>query len=123
MSLQKTGITESEYEIMKVLWDSKRPLTVSEVRKGVIDRDWKNTTVSTLLTRLAEKGAVGFEARGKVHYYYPVLKEEEYNLRETKSLLSKIYGGSVRNLVASLYENKEISSDEIDDLKKMFELE
>ena len=44
-------------------------------------------------------------------------------MSETKSLLSKIYNGSVKNLVASLYENKAISQDEIDDLRKMFDLE
>ncbi len=119
---EKKHITESELEIMKVLWESDQPLPVGEVRKR-LSNDWKNTTVATLLTRLVEKGAVCFEATGKIHRYYAVLGREEYGLGATKSLLSKIYNGSVRNLVAALYDHKEISQDEIADIKKLFELE
>ena len=40
-----------------------------------------------------------------------------------KDFLSKIYKGSVKNLVAALYENKKLSSEDMSDLRKMFELE
>ena len=38
-------------------------------------------------------------------------------------IISKIYKGSVKNLVATLYENKKLSNEDMSDLKKMFELE
>lgn len=123
MAEVKNNITESEYELMKILWEWDKPLTVGEFCKSLTSKEWKSTTVATLLVRLVEKGSIGFEKKGKVHYYFPILKREEYNMSETKSLLSKIYNGSVKSLVTSLYENKEISKDEIDDLKKMFDLE
>ena len=59
----------------------------------------------------------------KINYYFPVLKQSDYALDETENLLSKIYKGSVKNLVATLYENKKLSNEDMTDLKKMFELE
>ena len=35
----------------------------------------------------------------------------------------KLYKGSVKNLVAALYENKKLSRDDMSELKKMFDLE
>jgi BlaI family penicillinase repressor len=52
-----------------------------------------------------------------------VLKESEYAIGETESLISKIYKGSVKNLVATLFENKKLSKEDVSDLKKMFDLE
>ena len=62
----------------------------------------------------------GFTKHGKTNCYYPIMKRSEYSMSETKSFLSKLYGGSVKRMVASLYENEEISEDEVDELRKMF---
>lgn len=123
MSTIKQTITESEYNIMKILWSSERKMTVSEVCSKLEGNEWTPSTVSTFLLRLLKKEVIASEKHGKANYYYPLLKQEEYSINETRSFLSKLYNGSVKNLVASLYDNKEISKDEIDDLKKMFELE
>ena len=55
--------------------------------------------------------------------YYPKLMQNEYDLSETENFLSKLYKGSVKNLVAALYENKKLSRDDMSELKKMFDLE
>ena len=103
--------------------EQKKEFTLGEVMKALTQKEWKTTTVATLLTRLADKGIIGIEKRGKTNYYYAILKKEDYDIHETKTLLSKIYNGSVKNLVASLYEKKEITDQEILELKNMFGLE
>ena len=116
-------ITDSEYEIMRILWKSKKQMTVSDVIKELEGNDWTASTVSTFLQRLLKKEVIACDKKGKTNLYYPLLKEEEYNMNETESFLSKLYKGSVKNLVAALYENKKLSADDMADLKKMFELE
>ncbi len=123
MSTQRQTVTDSEYKLMQILWGSDEPLTAAEILERLKDKDWKLTTVATLLTRLCDKGAAGYEKRGRSHYYYPVLEEKEYKISSAKSLLSKIFGGSVKNLVAALYDNSEISEEEINELKEMFRLD
>lgn len=123
MSEQKPYVTESEYEVMKVLWSENKKFTLAQVIAALEYKDWKRTTIATLLARLADKGAISYDRKGKSHHYYAVLKQDEYNVRETKSFLKKVYNGSVKSLVASLYENEELSKEDIDGLKKMFDLE
>lgn len=123
MPANKKAVTDSEYELMKILWESDEPITSAGVLERLGSRDWKITTVATLLTRLCDKGAVSFEKRGRNHYYSPELKESDYKLSAAKSLISRIYNGSVKNLVAALYESDEISEEDIDELKNMFKLD
>ena len=123
MSNVKQTITDSEYQIMKILWRTDEKLTVAEVVKELDGNDWTASTVSTFLQRLLKKGVISCEKKGKTNLYYPLLKQSEYDLNETENFLSKIYKGSVKNLVAALYENKKLSKDDMSELKKMFELE
>ena len=122
MSNVKQTITDSEYQIMKILWRTDEKLTVAEVVKELDGNDWTASTVSTFLQRLLKKGVISCEKKGKTNLYYPLLKQSEYDLNETENFLSKIYKGSVKNLVAALYENKKLSKDDMSELKKMFEL-
>lgn len=123
MSNVKQTITDSEYQIMKILWRTDEKLTVADVVRELDGNDWTASTVSTFLQRLLKKDVVACDKRGKTNLYYPKLKQSEYDLSETENFLSKLYKGSVKNLVAALYENKKLSNEDVSELKKMFELE
>ncbi len=123
MSNAKQTITDSEYAIMRILWKSEKQMTVADVVKELDGNDWTASTVSTFLQRLLKKEVIACDKKGKTNLYYPLLKQSEYDLSETENFLSKIYRGSVKNLVAALYENKKLSNEDMSDLKKMFELE
>ncbi|MEE1224417.1 MAG: BlaI/MecI/CopY family transcriptional regulator [Clostridia bacterium] len=123
MSVIKQTITDSEYEIMKILWDAEDKMTVSDVVKALDGNDWTASTVSTFLQRLLKKGVVDCEKKGKTNLYYPLLKQNDYDMNETQNFLSKLYKGSVKNLVAALYENEKLTKEDMSDLKKMFDLE
>lgn len=123
MSITKQTITDAEYEIMCILWKSKEKLTVSDIIAKLNRTDWTASTVATFMARLLKKGVISCDKKGKTNYYFPVLKQQDYALDETENLLSKIYKGSVKNLVATLYENKKLSGEDLSDLKKMFDLE
>ncbi len=117
------SITESELELMKILWKSDKPLSAQKIMERLSDKNWKITTVSTLLMRMCEKGAAAFKKNGRSHYYYPILNENDYKVSTTKSLLDRVFSGSVKNLVAALYDNKELSEKDINELKNMFRLD
>ena len=123
MSTVKHTITDSEYAIMRILWKAEKQMTVADVVREIDGNDWTASTVSTFLQRLLKKEVIACDKKGKTNLYYPLLKQSEYDLSETENFLSKIYKGSVKNLVAALYENKKLSSEDMSDLKKMFELE
>lgn len=117
--MQKKTITEAEYELMRILWNEDKPVGLAEIMKQLPENKWTRNTAATLLLRLAEKGFAGYEKRGKLNYYYAAVKQDDYGRRETKTLLKRLYNGSIKNLVASLYEKNEIDQNELDELRKL----
>ena len=84
-------ISESEYEIMKLIWRDA-PISTNDVVKrfeGI--NDWSPKTVQTLLARLVKKGALSYEKKGRVYIYTPLIKEKEYIHTESSSFISGVY--------------------------------
>lgn len=122
MAKDSVSISEAELEIMKVLWQADEPITAQDVSAALKSKDWKYSTIATLFSRMVDKGAVTYEKRGRFFYYTPLISEQEYKADQTKSFVSRLYNGSVKNLVVSLFENKQISDEDIAEIKKRFEL-
>ena len=116
------GISDAEYEIISVLWSADEPMTAQDISEREEMKKWKYSTIATLLKRMYEKGAVTYEKRGRYFYYSPLIDEQEYKTEQTKSHVSRLYNGSVKNLVAALFENKQLSGDDVKDIKDMFDL-
>lgn len=123
MEKNKINITEAELEIMNVLWAAKEPMTAQQVSDVLKSKEWKYSTIATLFSRMVDKGTVTYEKRGRFFYYTPAVDEKEYKVSETKNFIRNLYNGSVKNLVASLFESKQMSADDIDEIKKLFKLE
>ena len=115
------NISEAEWEVMKVLWN-KSPLTAKEIIDHLDNKtDWKPKTIKTLISRLVKKEVLGFKPEGKIYLYYPLYKENECVKAEGKSFLNRIFGGSVKPMLAHFLEEEELSPSEIDELKKILE--
>ena len=116
-------ISDSELEVMKVLWQAGDALPVTEIREALQkSRGWEATTVKTLVSRLVTKGVVRQEKRN-VFYYSPLLSESEYNDWATHDLIRKVYHGSARDLVAALVHSEGLTQDDIAELRELFKLE
>ena len=114
-------ISDAEWQVMKVLWNES-PLGSSDVvneLKGTTD--WKPKTIKTLLSRLVIKNALAYEVGSRGYLYYPLVPESECAKEETRSFLGRVYNGSLNLLVKNFIENKELSAEEIEELKKLLE--
>jgi len=117
-------LSETEMEVMQIIWVSGHPMTSSELldifarNKG---KEWKGQTMATFLARLVEKGVlISTKQQGRTNIYEPYMSPEEYRSQEAKSLLETLYEGSVKNFLATLYDGKELTKDEIAELKRWF---
>ena len=116
-------ISDSELEVMKVLWRAGEPLPVTDIREALQrSRGWEATTVKTLVSRLVTKGALRQEKRG-VFYYTPLITEEEYNDWATHDLINRVYHGSARDLVAALVRSDGLTKNDLDELRDFFRME
>lgn len=121
MSREKIGISEAELEIMKVLWSTNNPMNTQAITKALSRKSWKRTTISTLLARLTDKGAISKQKQTNVYLYTPVISEKEYRRQQTRNLIKNLYHGSVREFAVSLFEDDTMSEDEIAQLKALFD--
>lgn len=119
--MRNISIGDAELEIMKVIWKSKEPITSLDIGKEVEDKGWKKTTIATFLTRLVEKGALSANKQGKLYYYTPLITEKEYKKSQTKNLIKTLYNGSVRDFAVSFFEEQNLSDEDIQELKAIFE--
>lgn len=116
-------ISDSELEVMRVLWEADAPLPISQIRVALQQRKgWESTTTKTLVQRLCNKHALAQEKRN-VFYYRPLITQEAYQAWATNDLIHKLYRGSARNLVAALVHADKLSNDDIQQLRDSFKVE
>ena len=122
MNILASKITDSEVEVMRVLWEAGCELPIADIRKTLEQTSkWETSTIKTLLRRLCEKGVV-LVAKKEVFYYEPLVSEAEYNEYTTQSLIDRLYSGSAKNLVASLLGSKKLDDSDIEELRTLFKV-
>ncbi len=114
-------ISEAEWRVMKVLW-SKHPSSANEIIAQLEQSTtWKAKTIKTLLNRLVNKGALGYERRGREYYYSPLISENETKRAESRSFLQRVFDGALKPALAAFIEDEELSAEDIDELKRMLD--
>ena len=75
-------------------------------------------------SRLVAKDAViAKKTDTKAFLYSPAVGEDRFKAHATSSLLTKLYNGSVKLMMASFIEEKKLSTADIESLKKLLEEE
>ncbi|MEP9409379.1 penicillinase repressor BlaI [Peribacillus frigoritolerans] len=111
------SISESEWEIMNVLWD-KAPQTANDIILSLQEStDWKPKTIRTLLDRLVQKDVVGVNKDQRVYTFYPLYSQEECQRAETESFINRIYGGTMKSMLVQFIHEDTLSDDDINELR------
>ena len=71
----------------------------------------------TALARLGEKGFVSCDRSTRTNLYTPKVSARDYQAQAGKSVLQRLYGGSLPSLVASLYDSQAIGKEDLEELK------
>lgn len=112
-------LPESELEIMIALWQAQGAVPRNYFDKKLKDtKNWADSTILSLLARLQEKGFISCEKQGNRNLYRPLLSEEEYLAYENRNFLQKLHGNSIKNLVASMVESKDLTQSDLEDLEE-----
>ncbi|MGQ2943450.1 MAG: BlaI/MecI/CopY family transcriptional regulator [Blastomonas fulva] len=112
-------ISDAEHAVMEVLWQ-RSPLTAADVAEALADaRDWTLQTVKTLLSRLANKGAVSYEQDGRRYLYSPILAREDYVGDESRRLVDRLFGGRAAPLIAHLAEHQKFTAEDLAEIERL----
>ncbi len=117
-------ISEAEWNIMKVLWEgceqNERGMTLGEIVQNLTETTgWSNTTIRTLIIRLAEKGAVEIDKTTGVYKYTPKTSKTECVRCEVESFIERVFDNSAYNLMASLIKIGKLTEKEKRDIIKI----
>lgn len=112
-------ISESEFEVMKIVW-KYAPISTNEITEKLLQTtNWSPKTIQTLIKRLVTKGALTYEKQSRMFIYTPVVKENEYIGQESSSFLNRYYDGDITAMVSAYIENDKLSESELDTLRTL----
>ena len=107
-----------EIEILEILWKAGAA-TIAEAHE-LHERKIGYTTVQTRLNRLVEKGLVK-KTGAHPASYQAIIQPEDVSRDDLKVLVDRVTGGRVVPLVAHLVKDRELSAEEIRELKKLID--
>lgn len=115
------NITESEWEVMRVIW-ADHPLTSREIIDRVLQVvDWKEGTVKSLINRLVKKDQIRKIKTDTVLKFEPTVKERDANTIRLDKLMSVVCTKERGKLIHHLIEANDISTKEIQSMVTLLE--
>lgn len=112
---KKLSVTQTEWSIMELLWESPRTLMelVNTLGKTL---SWSKSTVTTMVRRMTEKGLVDYDTDGRTKLFRAAVCRENVVAQETDSLLNRAYRGSLGLMLSTMVNSKRLSKSDIDEL-------
>ncbi len=117
MSTPKFRPTESELEILQILWE-KGPSTVREVHEVIgTNREVGYTTTLKIMQIMSEKGILERDTSQRSHLYRPVYRREDIQGRLLDKMIDSLFNGSASRLVIGALSQKNLTEKEIMEIR------
>lgn len=78
-----------------------------------------HTTISTLISRMIDKGFVGYHQYGKVREYYPLVKKSDYFTSHLKNLIHNFFNNSNTQFASFFATEVDLSVEELEEFQKI----
>jgi len=111
--------TESEIEILKVLW-THEPLTVREVFEH-LGSSGGYTTVLKFMQIMLEKGLVVRDESCRAHVYRSTLSEADMKRQAVSGLASKLFGGSRLRLAMQALSGETVAEADLTEMRALID--
>lgn len=121
MSVKNLKPTESELEILGVLWN-KEKATVRDVHEDLAKiKDVGYTTTLKLMQIMFEKGLVKRDDSNKTHIYEPLVTREKTQKQLVGKMVDTLFQGSPTQLVMQALGNHKTSRRELEEIQKLLD--
>jgi BlaI family penicillinase repressor len=117
--IKNTKPTESELEILQVLWNEKTA-TVRTVHEELSKtKDSGYTTTLKLMQIMFEKGLVTRNDSSKTHTYQPAVSREKTQKQFLNKMIDTLFAGSSANLVLQALGGHDASEEELQRIQEL----
>jgi len=105
---------------MKVVW-SEAPCSAGQIIAVLqrTDASWHPRTAKAFLNRLVKKKVLGFSKEGRSYVYRPLVRREDCVDAASESFLERVFGGSLKPMLAHFVQRDKLSPDEIRELRRL----
>lgn len=112
-------ISEAEWKVMEIIWQN-HPIGGSDVASHLeAHANWHVKTVKTLLSRLVQKGAIGFQKVKNAHLYSPLVERGEYIHKDSKGLIDRLFAGNQSDALMFFVQSADLSEKDISQLETL----
>ncbi len=119
--MKETSLDELQLKIMKVLWSNGKS-SVQEIRDELAkEKPLAINTIGTVLKRLEEKGFVSHFKESRKFIFSARVSEQSAQLNALSRLKERFFSGRNIDIVNHLIDAKELSQEEIEEIKKRLE--
>ena len=118
---QQLKPTESELEILQVLWE-KQKATVREVHEILAEnKDVGYTTTLKLMQIMYDKGLVRRDESSKTHIYEPLASREKTQKQLVSRMIDTLFQGSPAQLVMQALGQHKTSAGELEEIQRLLD--
>src|ERR1700743_2808582 len=119
MSTRTIKPTESELEILRVLWERSQA-SVREVHEELLKtKEAGYTTTLKLMQIMFEKGLVKRDDSFKTHIYQASVSKEKTQKHLVGKMINTLFGGSPTELVIQALGNHKASPAELEEIQQL----
>lgn len=113
--------TESELEILQVLWNTA-PATVRQVHEAMEhNRDTGYTTTLKTMQIMAGKGILSRDTSSRTHLYTPLVSREECQQDILGKMMNGLFKGSAARLVMGALDSERLSGEDLQEIREFLE--
>ncbi len=118
MTIKNLKPTESELEILNILWD-KETATVRDVHEELSKtKPGGYTTTLKLMQIMFEKGIVTRDDSNKTHIYKPAVSRQKTQKQFLDKMITTLFAGSSTELVLQALGNQKSSKNDLDEIQR-----
>jgi BlaI family penicillinase repressor len=112
-------LTETEWVIMKVVWEHE-PCAAGDVQDVLHkDRNWAYSTVKTTMDRMVEKGLLTVKKVRNLQLFSASVSETEAKKGECRKILKRAFDGALTPMMQFLIENEDLSKKDLEQLRRL----
>lgn len=117
--IKNTKPTESELEILQVLWNEEAA-TVRTVHEELSKtKESGYTTTLKLMQIMFEKGLVTRDDSSKTHIYQPAVSREKTQVQLVNKMIDSLFAGNSATLVMQALGGHNASDEELDKIQEL----
>ena len=112
-------LTESEWPVIKVVWETE-PCTATAVTEKLLKATgWTYSTVRTLMVRMVAKGVLKAKKEGKITIYHSAITRKQAQRGELFYALKHAFNGALAPMVQCLLESKDLDEQELAKIEEL----